>query len=204
MINYTSAKEINMNEKLTAVRIDGQISPGECSGIMKKAFSLLFASGGITYSQFLFPYADSLLLSDDSEDCFFGSHALLWEIPADRLKAAFDEVCGEREDVEVNIDDIELTASSVRAFLGEPYIPEGQIAAGNFASLLSGNIRPWVLREHSRCLCSFAEHIARMKDHEVYAFAGGRLVIKAENADAQQLSELYASKTGGIAEFINL
>ena len=38
--------------------------------------------------------------------------------------------------------------------------------------------------------------------YTVHGFSGGRLIISADEADKALLAQLYESKTGGIAEFI--
>lgn len=193
-----------MSEKITALRLTGSRDIAKLSAQMKKIFVGLFSSGGVTYSQFLFPYADSLLLSAESEDCFFGSHALLWSVSPERLKQCAHTACGEDMSwLGLEITEIELTAPAIATFLAAADVPESGIETGSYAALLSGNVRTWSLREHSRGFCSFAEHIARMNGYGVYGYCGGRLLIETENSlDEKLLTELYCSKTGGIAEFI--
>lgn len=194
-----------MNNKITAFRFAGALAPEQLSEAMKRVFAHLYSTGGITYSQFLFPYADSLLLSEDSADCFFGSHALLWEIEPERLMCSAEAVLSSEETDLLcpQVTEIELTARTVSDFLNDVSCETSGVGIGNFAALLSGNIRPWSLREHSRGLCSFAEHISRMKGYTAHGFSGGRFIVSAdEELDELLLAGLYSSKTGGIAEFI--
>jgi len=191
-----------MDEKITGFRFAGNVTPRECSEAMKKLFVHHFISGGVTYSQFLFPYVDSLLLSEDSPPHFFGSHALLWQITPEEIMQSACEVLENVEDLCPQAQEIPLNAPVVAEFLADTSVVNEGVGVGCYASLLSGLIRSWKLREYSRGFCSLAEHIDRMKNHSTKGFSGGRLIICADSIDEDVLAGLYTSKTGGIAEFI--
>lgn len=195
-----------MDNRLTTLYFAGAVSPQEHSDAMKRTFSALFESGGITYSQFLFPYVDSLLLSDDSTAPLFGSHALLWGVSAERLKQALDSL-GEAEcdRLSPQISCVDCSSGEIASFLGESVPADGTAALDGYSRLLGGLVRPWSLREHSRGMCSFAEHIARMRGYRVHGFSGGVLIISTEDGteiDERQLAALFESKTGGILRII--
>jgi len=193
-----------MEEKVTVLRFAGEFDPEEHCAAMKAVFLHLFSSGAVTYSQFLFPYVDSLLLSEYSAPCFFGSHAIFWEISREQIENCVRKTIADNKALLPQISEIELNAPAIDNFLNETTAVQHGVGVGNFSSLISGSARPWSLREISRGLCSFAEHISRMKGYTTHGFSGGRLIISADDGvDEKEISALYNSKTGGIADIIN-
>ena len=181
-----------MNDKLTGLRFSPELPAEEASRAVKALFIRLFDSGKVTYSQFLFPYADSLLLSDEGGDCFFGTHALLWNVDEQLLESCFGDAAPQ-------VVTLEWSASSVTDFLKINDNNENAMMLGAFDELLLGSVRPWSVREQSRKFCSFAEHISRMKGCEVLGTAGGYLAVQSdEPLIKQQLAALYEAKTGRI------
>lgn len=181
-----------MNDKLIGLRFSPELPVHEASRMMKALFIRLFESGKVTYSQFLFPYADSLLLSDDGGDCFFGTHALLWNVDEQLLESCFGDVAPE-------LVTLEWSASSITDFLELSENNDKAMLLGTFDELLLGSVRPWSVREQARKFCSFAEHISRMKGCEVLGTAGGYLAVQSDVPQIkEQLAALYEAKTGRI------
>lgn len=189
-----------MNDKIIGLRLDVQTDSEQNSAIMKKICSALFDSGRVTFSQFLFPYVDSLLIADNNalQPSFFGSHALLWDIDIQLVNDCIAAVCG-NDTQRPELVEIEFNASEIADFFGEPYVLENGLYVGGFASLLTGKIRPWAIREHARGFCSFAEHIARMSGFSVHGLTADYIAVRCEHEpDEAELKRLFAAKTGGI------
>lgn len=189
-----------MNDKIIGLRLDVRGDSEHNSAIMKKICSALFNSGAVTFSQFLFPYVDSLLLAETntSQPSFFGSHALLWDADMHLINDCISAVCG-NEHHPPEIVELELNASDIAEFFGELSAAEGRISVGGFSSLLTGKIRPWAIREHARGFCSFTEHIARMSGYSVHGLSADYIAVSCEHEpDEAELKRLFAAKTGGI------
>jgi len=189
-----------VSDKIIGLRFDVNTDSEYNSAMMKKICSVLFSSGEVTFSQFLFPYVDSLLLAETNttQQSFFGSHALLWDIDIQLINSCISSACGSDCKL-LEIVELELDAPAISVFFGEPFIAEGRMTVGGFSSLLTGKIRPWAIREHARGFCSFTEHIARMPDYKVHGLSADYIVVSCENEhDEGELKRLYAAKTGGI------
>lgn len=189
-----------MNNKIIGLRLDVRSKSEHNSMIMKNICSALFESGKVTFSQFLFPYVDSLMLAESTAatPCFFGSHVLLWDIDTQLINDCVSEVCGNDDNLP-EILELELNSSEITGFFGEPHTFENRISVGGFSSLLTGKITPWSIREHARGFCSFTEHIARMAGYNVHGLSADYIAVRCEHdPDETELKRLFAAKTGGI------
>ena len=196
-----------MKENITAISFAAAAAPEECSAAMKALLTRLFESGTVTYDQFLFPYADSLLLSGGCAEPphFFGSHSLLWQVEPERLLNCEAELFPDKPGI-FKLQNLELSAQSIKNFFADGEAEnENYILAGGFSELISGSLRPWAIREHSRHFCSFAEHISRLEGYTLCGLAGGCIALSAkgikENYETE-LAEIYSAKTGGIIKII--
>ena len=189
-----------MNDKIIGLRLDMQGNSEYNSVIMKKICSALFTSGKVTFSQFLFPYVDSLMLaeSQSAQTFFFGSHLLLWDIDTQLINECVSTVCS-NDYKPPEIVELGLDASEIAEFFGEPFVFEDKMCVGGFSSLLTGKIRPWAIREHARGFGSFTEHIARMSGFSVHGLTADYISVRCEHEpDEAELKRLFAAKTGGI------
>ncbi len=189
-----------MSEKLTGLRFSAELSSEICSAAMKSLLVRLFASGKITYSQFLYPYADSLLLSDENcgVSCFFGTHALLCGVEGELLNSCIDD------DVRPEIIELDYSAADITRFFDiSDRLSDADMLIGGFEEMLQDSIHPWFIRDRARRFCSFAETIARMKQCAVCGTVGGYVAVKTENKTCDDFIELYASKTGRIMKVWN-
>ncbi|MBQ9993374.1 MAG: hypothetical protein IJP17_01515 [Clostridia bacterium] len=187
------------SDKIIGIKIGGEMPLCEHSDAMRRIFMRLVESGAVTFDSFLYPYADSLLLSDDvisgTQGYFFGSHALLWDVGEDMLRRCI----GNTDDVTVCT--MACDAREIEHFLREGICQPsaGEHLIGGFEALLTGTVRPWAVREHARRFCSLSEHIARMKGLSVLGITGGCIMFSAEEGtDISALPALYTAKTGGV------
>lgn len=198
-----------MDNMLIGLRFEGKAPVGICSEYMKKIFAALTGRENVTFDRILFPYADTLLLSEDSRNgYFFGTHALMYGVDARTLARAVFSACGETtadgEDMLAllapNAGKIECTRMAVADFLDLSGGSEESCEyIGDFASLLGGMVRPWNIREASRRLCSFCEQAARTDGVRLRGLHGGSVCADVEPVSAEAIIKLYAAKTGGNA-----
>ena len=183
-----------MKDILTGLRFSPDTPPEKCSAATKTMLMRLFDNGAVTYSQFLYPYADSLLLSEDGDagQYFFGTHSLLWNIAPETVEELLDT------DLPHETVQVGCSAADITEFLDISGFDCGEMLLGSFDELLIGSVRPWSIREQSRKFCSFAEHIARMKGCSVHGTVGGYLAVSAENTGREEFARLYEAKTGRI------
>ena len=189
-----------MNGRIIGLRFDAAQSPIECAAAMQTMLRRLVESGAATYDLFLYPYVDALLLSSQDKLPMFGTHALLWGFDAKALADAAIFACdGRTAQLRPRARLLDNDARDIAAFLGENvYAPaEGEHIIGGFASLLSGNVRPWHIREQSRRLCSFCEHTVRTEGVTPIAMSGDGLIVRCDDERLDSLCELYSAKTGG-------
>ena len=204
-----------MNDKIIGLRFDTALPPEQCSPSMAELFRRLFADAHITYDQILFPYADSLLLSDWGAKNAFGTHALLWDVDPKLLADCAVRACGDRlAELRPRAKELDCTAAAIAEFLSMTYDvsgdpgeretagqgrsdADGYMPLGDFAALMSGSVRPWSIREQARRFCSLAEHIARLPDASIHGIRGGSLLVSG--GDRAELLRLYSAKTGGRA-----
>lgn len=191
-----------MKDTIIGLRFPSDMPPEECSRVAKKLFVSLFETGRVTYSQFLYPYADSLLLSEESggEQSFFGTHSLLWNIdPEMPEKVLLRGVPG----VPFEIEQLDFSTERLMHFFDIKDRETDMMLFGAFDELLVGSIRPWSIREQARKFCSFAEHISRMNGCKVCGTVGAYLGVRAENMQPGDFAPLYEAKTGRIMKVWN-
>ncbi len=193
-----------MNGRIIGLRFDTELSASICSEYMKKIFKCLIEQKSATYDLLLYPYVDRLLLSrEDASGCCFGTHALLWGFDAKTLAGAVVSACRDRlSELHPVAEELDSNAAALGEFLslGIDNGTQSEIAVGDYASLLAGNVRPWSVREASKRFCAFCEQAARIEGITEKGLCGGSLMVEASDESAkEQIERLYTAKTGGAA-----
>lgn len=150
-----------------------------------------------TYDRFLYPYYDSLISGRSGEPApgLLGTHAVLWDVG--RFLSGADDCC---EYTELAPDYREISDFLAEGLLAPP---EGCVLLGGFGELITGSVRPWSIREHSRKFCSFCEHISRMDGVKSYGLTGGYLCASIEPpAKLCEIERIYNAKTSGVCRHI--
>ena len=190
-----------MSGTLVGLRFAGAVPAERCSEYMKRTLAALVGECGITYNMILFPYADTLLLSEqDKRGNFFGTHAVLCGVSAQQLARAAASACG---DMLPRLDPravrLECTREALRAFLDTGAGGDERCLYGGIAELTGGRLRPWNIREAARDLCSFCEQAVRMDGVEISGLVGGSVCARVAPEAVEAFAALYTAKTGGNA-----
>lgn len=149
---------------------------------------------GMNYDRMLFPYVDNLILTKEQPQ-LFGNRILLETCDITIIERCAAEVCA---DVGFRVVQLDCSYTAIKKFLNAK-CPRGRdiIYLGDIASMLSGDISPWLVRECSRRLASFAEHIYRQLDADIIGFCSERLAVRGVDPEyCGQLCEIYENKTG--------
>ena len=188
-----------MTQKLIGLRFGGAVPAETCSAYMKRTLAELAATHHKTFDLMLYPYADTLLLSEgDKRGSFFGTHAILRDIGAAELAAAVKAACGDMTarlmPTAVTLD---CTREAIAAFLRSGCGENACGVYGDFCALLEPKPRPYTIRAAAKTLCSFCELAARMNGVHIFGLVGGRVCARVEPSAHEELSRMYAAKTGG-------
>ena len=184
-------EENTLSSPLTGIIILAPVS--QSAEISKKAANLM-REGGMTFERFLYPYADTLTLSEKGANVF-GTHMLLDANNIGLVERCLREACG---DVPYQLRAVGCTVPKIEAFLKKKRTKErGAVSVGSLADLLPCDVRPWQVRECAKKLCSFSEHISRIDGVNTAGSSGGRIILSGmKKKQAKSLSDIYFGKTG--------
>lgn len=178
-------------DKLTGIVIDAKL-PVAASLARRMVSSL--REQGMNYDRMLFPYVDNLILTKEQPQ-LFGNRILFETCDIAMIERCAAEVC---KDVDFSMVGLDCSYTAIKNFLNAK-CPRSKdmIYLGDIESMLSGDISPWLVRECSRRLVSFAEHIYRQFDTDIIGFCGERLAVRGIKPECgAQLCEIYENKTG--------
>lgn len=167
------------------------------SEMMRRVFCEL-RERGILHRQILYPYSDDLLLTGRLPG-MFGTHALLCDVPGDMIKDVLLEIAGEKAKAESINSVIERSLFLYRY----QALPPGTVKLGSITSLAAGTFSAWAIRQHSRRLCSFAEHMTREGKYPVLGYSGDALIVEMDDwhkiedtNETVRVNRLLMEKTG--------
>ena len=178
-------------DKLTGIIIDAKLP---VAASLARRIVLNLRKLGMNYDRMLFPYVDNLILTKERPQ-LFGNRILLETCDIAMIERCAAEVCA---DVGFCVVQLDCSYTAIRDFLNAK-CPRGKdiIYLGDIELMLSGDISPWLVRECSRRLASFAEHIYRQFDANIVGFCGERLAVRGMDPQCSaQLCEIYENKNG--------
>ncbi len=191
-----------MYRTFIGLRFKGDVPLEACSEIMRNTLRALVEKQRSTFDRLLFPYADTLLLfSGAARNNLFGTHALLLGFDAEALADAVFSARGgfAVEELEPEACSLPLDRGAIADFLSEGRSEGNHEYIGDFASLLSADVRTYDIRDAARRLCSFCEQAARTEGVVLHGLSGGSVCADVQPEAVDGIIKLYRDKTGGNA-----